>query len=127
MSLRLTPEVDQIFRDRIRRRGDLTRLLNAILDVADLDTIKLLEIRQTGGQQTVEQTSFQISEERHARVAEAALRRECSINVLINSAIFAECGSHNNCLDIVELELRAQAKMDGRAKQSGFNYARQRL
>lgn len=94
MSLRLTPEVDRLFRNRIRRRGDLTRILNAMLDAANLKTIELVDLGIKSGQQTVEETSFTISAEQHQRLTDASQVRECSINKLLNSAILSECRTH---------------------------------
>lgn len=110
MSLRLTPEVDRLFRDRIRKRGDLTRLLSAILEAADLETISLVELGNQTTPQTVEQTSFTVTTEQHKELTRVAELRSCSINELINSAIRAECKAHANCLDLAELEKRIRAK-----------------
>lgn len=118
MSLRLTPEVDQLFRDRIRRRGDLTRLLSAILEAAELDTIELVELGTKSGQQTVEQTSFTVSAEQHQKLTAVSQLRECSINELINSAILSECQAHANCIDMAELEERIRAKAKGKTRSN---------
>lgn len=82
--LRLTEEVNNLLRDALRYRGDLSRQVEEALISTDLTTVEL----GTAGPGRAERgLTAMISGRANARLRSAARQRECSVTALANSAL----------------------------------------
>lgn len=79
-------KVDAKLRDRIYRRGELVELIILILKTVDLKTIPLLEI--SSDLQALAQTTVQLPGALHAKLKKIAAKRDSSMNILVNSAVW---------------------------------------
>jgi hypothetical protein len=84
---RFLAEVDQKLRNMIYRRGELVKLIVLMLKTVDLTTIPLLEI--SSEIQKLNPTTVKLPEAVHKKLKQVALKRNSTMNALLNSAIWA--------------------------------------
>lgn len=82
--LRLTEEVNNLLRDAMRYRGDLSRQVEEALISTDLATV---ELPVSGRGRAVRGLTAMISGRANARLRTAARQRDCSVTTLANSAL----------------------------------------
>lgn len=85
--LRLLSEVDTRLRKHIGRRGELVTLVVLILNTIDLKTVPVLEL--SSDLQELAATTVKLPAALHANLKRIATLRRSSMNVLMNSAIWA--------------------------------------
>ena len=92
---RFDRSVDAALRGRIYRRGELVKLIVLILKTVDLSTVPLLEMRMD--LQMIAATTVKLPAALHAKLKRIAGKRQSSMNVLMNSAVWAytEDDSHD--------------------------------
>jgi hypothetical protein len=83
---RLEPKVDEKFRQHIRRRGELVKLVVLILKTIDLSTVPLLEI--TSKLEDMAGTTVKLPATLHGKLKRIADKRKTSMNALLNSALW---------------------------------------
>ena len=83
--VRLLPDLDEMLRERIRRKGDLVKLLESALNEVDLGAVPVASL--SFGEAGVKPTTVNLSAEEHERIKQCATTRGCSVNALINSAV----------------------------------------
>jgi hypothetical protein len=86
-ALRLMSQVDARLRRHIARRGELVALIVLILNTIDLKTVPVLEL--TSDLQELAATTVKLPAALHAKLKQVAMRRQSSMNALINGAIWA--------------------------------------
>jgi hypothetical protein len=93
MTFRLLMTIDATFRRELVYHGDLASQVIAMLTVAKLETVDLVEwpaSRGTGQSPFGVQSSIKIETKLHAQLAAVAKARKVSVNRLLNSVIAAE-------------------------------------
>ena len=82
--LRLTPDVNESLRFRMRYRGDLSRCVDSALNSADLGSVKLDDL--VPGRSAPALTAV-VSGRANARIRSAAQQRGCTVTTLANSVL----------------------------------------
>lgn len=82
--LRLTREVNDLLRDALRYRGDLSRQVDEALVSTDLAKVELSGVAPG---RTAPALTAMISGRANARLRTIAKQRECSVTALANSAL----------------------------------------
>lgn len=82
--LRLSADVNERLRSALRYRGDLSRLVESALSKSDLSRVELV---RADAKWETRGTTASINSRTGLRLAQVAMLRRCSINLLANSAI----------------------------------------
>lgn len=93
-NIRFSEKVDRCLRRRWRMHGDLSSLVRMALERIDLGTVKLVEVDNNRARAT------QIGnvEPGWNSVQSIARERRCSVNTLVNSAVWAAFGGRRTVL-----------------------------
>lgn len=87
-NIRFSAKVDRCLRRRWRMHGDLSVRVREALDCVDLLDVELLDVDS----RRVHATQVGVFESGWLAVHEAASARGCSLNTLVNSAVWAAFG-----------------------------------
>jgi hypothetical protein len=88
-NIRLSAKVDRCLRRRWRMHGDLSIRVREALDGVDLREVELLDVDS----RRVHSTQVGVFESVWFAAHEAASARGCSLNTLVNSAVWAAFGA----------------------------------
>jgi len=88
-NIRFSAKVDRCLRRRWRMHGDLSIRVREALDGVNLLGVELLEVDYS----RVHATQVGVFESTWLAVHEAASERRCSVNTLVNSAVWAAFGA----------------------------------
>jgi hypothetical protein len=91
-NIRLSAKVDRCLRRRWRMHGDLSMRVREALDGVNLLDVELLEVNYS----RVHATQVGVFEPAWLAVHEAARERGCSVNTLVNSAVWAAFGAQRS-------------------------------
>ena len=83
--LRLLPDIDARLRAHIRRRGDVSAFVLAMLHSVDLWRVPVIRI--TFKEENAVSTACKLAANDYGELKRIARARQCSINALLNSAI----------------------------------------
>jgi hypothetical protein len=87
-NIRFSAKVDHCLRRRWRMHGDLSIRVREALDGVNLHEVELLEVNSS----RVHATQVGVFESAWLAAHEAASARGCSVNTLVNSAVWAAFG-----------------------------------
>jgi hypothetical protein len=85
LHIRLMPDIDAAFREHIRHRGDVTKLILSMLKEVNLRKTIIPTI--CFGESGAEMTFCNLPEEKYMKLKRVAVSRGCSVNALLNSGI----------------------------------------
>ncbi len=88
-NIRFSAKVDRCLRRRWRMHGDLSIRVREALDDVNLRDVELLDVDS----RRVRATQVGVFESMWATVHEVAHSRDCSLNTLVNSAVWAAFGA----------------------------------
>ena len=88
-NIRFSAKVDRCLRRRWRMHGDLSIRVREALDGVNLHEVELLEVNSS----RVHATQVGVFESAWLAAHEAASARGCSLNTLVNSAVWAAFGA----------------------------------
>jgi hypothetical protein len=89
-NIRFIAKVDRCLRRRWRMHGDLSIRVREALDCVNLLDVELLDVDS----RRVHATQVGVFESAWLAVHEAASERRCSVNTLVNSAVWAAFGAY---------------------------------
>jgi hypothetical protein len=87
-NVRLLRALDKLLRDKPRYLGELSTSINDALLAVDLNTVELVTL-QSRQKQTGRETQVVILRRLRKRIHRVAQKRQCSMNQLVNSALWA--------------------------------------
>jgi hypothetical protein len=87
-NVRLLSALDKLLRDKPRYLGELSTSINDALLAVDLNTVELITL-QSRQKQTGRETQVVILRRLRKRIHQVAYKRKCSMNQLVNSALWA--------------------------------------
>lgn len=90
---RFAAAVDASLRSHIRRRGELVQLITLILRTADLSSVPLIELGSD--LRHLATTTVKLPASLHKQLKKIAEHRDSSMNVLVNSAVWAYTQEQN--------------------------------
>jgi hypothetical protein len=93
-NVRFNEKVDRCLRRRWKRHGDLSIRVREALDKVNLRDVELLDVDCS----RVHAMQVGVSESVWIAVHEVARLRGCSVNTLVNSAVWAAFGVHRSSL-----------------------------
>jgi hypothetical protein len=85
LTVKLSRQADELLRQNLRRRGDLSRRFTEALENTDWDSVEAVSRRKT--YQAFFETSIAVSPALYQRLKEYALKREVEISPLIDAII----------------------------------------
>lgn len=89
LHVQLLPEIDEIMRLGISRRGDLRNLLLQMFAEVDMKAVTLPEMQFDHGIGNAKATTLNVPCSVHERLKRTAKKRGCSMNALVNGGIKA--------------------------------------
>ena len=92
LSIRLTAAINRDTRAEVNKKGELSDLITEAVfavNLLNMEVVDLYRARDHRLKVTVRQTQVSVSDDTYEKVAKAAATRGCSMNSIVNSALFA--------------------------------------